>query len=72
MQVRLEDEDGGIGLLELGLLVDLGGHVVLVVRGPAEVEGERAVLLAHRVGCLHDVVAAVSGARVLNLENWKT
>ena len=71
MHVGLEDEDGGVGLLQLGLLVDLGGHVVLVVRGPAEVEGQRAVLLTHRIGGLHDVVATVSGARVLNLEKWK-
>ena len=66
MQVRLKDEDGGIGLLELWLLVDLGGHVVLVVGGPAKVEGERAVLLAHGVVGLHDVVAAVRGAGVLH------
>ena len=59
MNVRLEDEDGRVGLFQLRLLVDLRRDVLVVAERPAKVQCQRAVLLPDRVPRSHDVISAV-------------
>ena len=65
MYVSLQDEGGGAGLEEEGLLVDPGRDVLLVLPASSKVEGQGALLLAHPVDRLHHVVASVAWRRLL-------
>ena len=59
MDVGLQDEDTRVGLLQLRLLVDLGGNVVLIAERSAKVESQGAVLVPHLVDGSHNVIASV-------------
>lgn len=71
MDMGLQNEHTRIGLLQFGLLIDLGRDVLLVVRWTTEIQGQSAILLSHGISGPNNVVTAICSRGVLEMETTR-